>query len=513
MHIDARNLPNHSLIEGDVCIIGAGAAGISMALDWNKTGHKVILLEGGGFEYENQMQDLYQGENTGQPYYPLIGTRLHFFGGTTGHWSGFCAPFEEVDFKQREWVPHSGWPLTKKDLEPFYLRAQEKLKLGPYNYDMAFWQDKFPDLNPFPLDEKVVWNKMWQFNASRFGTLYRDDIIHSKNISLYTYAKVIDIQTNEEGTLTRELLIKNHAGKEHRVRAKHFILAGGAIQNARLLLASNSQAKEGLGNKNDLVGRYFMEHLEIDSAELWLFKDFPTDLYAYKGNPRAELAITEKTQEENKVLNGTLSLTPLSEAKYLISRMELLKKDDYGKGVDQFVKNHQEAAEKAAKETGDKPIRAFEFQIRTEQAPNPDSRVTLLPEKDALGMPKVNLHWKLTELDKHSVRRITTIIGEEMGKAGLGRVQLREFLHDINDNTSWPKETNAGWHHMGTTRMNNDPKKGVVDENCKVHGIENLYVAGSGCFPTSGAPNPTLTLVALSLRLSDFVKGKVGVSC
>jgi choline dehydrogenase-like flavoprotein len=278
MHIDARNLPNDSVIEGDICIVGAGAAGISIALDWLYTPYKVILLEGGGFEYDDQVQDLYAGKTSGQKYFPLKASRLHLFGGATGHWAGMCAPFDEVDFTERDWVPNSGWAISKKDLDPYYEKAQKPLKLGPYNYQFEYWRKELPNLNPFPFDEKVVWNKMWQFTTANFNPLYKDTISNAKNIHLYTYANLVDMKANENVSQIEEAIVKNHAGKTHRVRAKHFILACCAIQNARLLLAANSQAPKGLGNDNDLVGRYFMEHLEIPSAELWLFKPFPTEI-------------------------------------------------------------------------------------------------------------------------------------------------------------------------------------------------------------------------------------------
>ncbi|MDH5474801.1 MAG: GMC family oxidoreductase [Cyclobacteriaceae bacterium] len=508
MHIDARDLPNHSTIEGDICIVGAGAAGISIALDWSKTGKKVILLEGGGFKYESQLQDLYKGESTGQQYYPLHGTRLHYFGGTTGHWSGFCSPFDDIDFTKRDWVPDSGWPISKEDLDPFYIKAQKALQLGPFEYDLSYWQKEIENLNAFPLDKKVVWNKMWQFNRARFGNLYKEEIVNSNTIHLYTYANVVNILANENVSQVKSLEVKNHAGKTHTVKAKQFILASGAIQNARMLLTSNSQVKQGLGNDNDVVGRYFMEHLEISTSELWLLKPFPTDLYKYNGKPRAELAITTEAQLENKILNGTLSLNPLSYSKHLTPRMEILQGDDYKERFENYKKDLVEAGEKAKLENSGSIERAFELDVRIEQAPNPNSRITLSAEKDALGVPRISLHWDLTDLDKNSIRKINQLVGIEAGKANLGRMKLKDFLRDENDN-SWPADTNAGWHHMGTTRMNNDPKKGVVNENCQVHGINNLHVAGSGCFTTSGAANPTLTLVALSLRLSDYLKEKI----
>ena len=508
MFIDARELKNNSLIEGDICIIGAGAAGISIALDWMDTSHKVILLEGGGFEYDDKVQDLYNGKSTGQKYFPLKSSRLHYFGGTTGHWAGMCSPLNDVDFRKRDWVPDSGWPINKKDLDPYYAKANKTLKLGPYNYEFDYWHKELPDLNPLPLDNKVIWNKMWQFSQARFGTLYKDTITAAKNIHLYIYANVVDILANDNVKHIKEVTVKNYEGKTHTVKAKYFILACGAIQNARMLLASNSQAKQGLGNDNDVVGRYFMEHLEIASSELWLFKSFPTKLYSWEygvTKASAELAITEEIQEKEKILNGTASLLPLGVAKHQKPRMETWQDEDPRKSADSMFKNWGEADEAAKAEKGNIE-RAYQLNTRIEQSPNPNSRITIGPEKDELGVPRVNLHWELTALDKRSVRRIHQIIGQQVGIAGLGRVKLMEYLRDENDDT-FPDSTNGGWHHMGTTRMNEDPKKGVVNANCQVHGISNLFVAGSACYPTSGAPNPTLTLVALSLRLSDHVKG------
>ena len=213
MHTDARNLSNNSIIEGDICIVGAGAAGVSIALDWSNSGYKVILLEGGGFEFDNKLQDLYKGKSTGQKYYPLHGTRLHYFSETTGHWAGMCSPFDEIDFMKRDWVPESGWPITKQDLDPYYAKAQKVLKLGPYEYDLSYWQKESENLVPFPLDDEVVWNKMWQFSKARFGTLYKDEIVNSSNIHLYTYANVVDILTNENTSVVKELKVKNH-GRE-----------------------------------------------------------------------------------------------------------------------------------------------------------------------------------------------------------------------------------------------------------------------------------------------------------
>jgi choline dehydrogenase-like flavoprotein len=308
MHVDARLIDDRSIIEGDICIVGAGAAGISIALEWNHSPYKVILLEGGGFEYDDKVQELYNGKLTGNPYFPLKASRLHYFGGSTGHWGGMCSTFDSIDFIKRDWVKNSGWPIKLEDISPYYPRVHPILDLGPYEWGVKYWQDQNSSLQQLPLDENVIWNKMWQFSPpTRFGTKYKDSIVGSKNIHLFTYANVVDITATENLGSVKEVTVKNYAGKQHTVRARYFILASCAIQNSRLLLASNKQAAAGLGNGNDLVGRYFMEHPHIESGELWLSDSRSLDLYKMDEDTkaRAELAISEKKQIELKILNAT----------------------------------------------------------------------------------------------------------------------------------------------------------------------------------------------------------------
>lgn len=514
MHTDARTLDDGTAIEGDLCIVGAGAAGISMALEWVGTSHEVILLEGGGFEVEKEMQDLYKGEIAGQPYYPLEAARLHAFGGTTGHWAGFCAPLDPIDFEVRSWVPQSGWPIRRKELDPFYARAQKLVELGPYAYEAAYWMRRDPDRVELPLSSDVARTKMWQFSPpTRFGTEYRDEITEAGNVHLYTYANVTEVKANESVKVVDGLRVKTPNGKKHRVEARRYVLACGAIQNARLLLASNGQASAGLGNEHDLVGRYFMEHLEMPGAQLVLSEPPPMKLYRMafgRTKARGELALTADVQRKRQILNGTASLEPgvYEELRGTFQRLppEVVRRWNRS--------NEEEDGPKdSARPAGsDRPPPSeqgtFKMFTRQEQAPNPNSRVTLSDETDALGMPRVVLDWQLTELDKRSMRVFYEVLGREMGRSGLGRIRLLEWLRA--DNTSWPDFVSGGWHHMGTARMHEDPKQGVVDPNCKVHGLGNLYVAGSAVYPTAGAANPTLTLIALTLRLSDYLKSRMG---
>lgn len=294
-----------------------------------------------------------------------------------------------------------------------------------------------------------------------FKPAYKDLIVNTANIHLYTYATVVNIIANEPVNSIQEIVIKNHTGSMHSVRAKHFVLATGAIQNARMLLAANGQAKKGLGNDYDLVGRYFMEHLEVNTAEMWLLKPFPTDLNTFNQKLMFwnELAIRKEVQREEKILNGTCGLSPTAYARLTTPRIDTWQNEDPRKSLDSMFRNWGDAEEKAKAVSRGAITRVFTFQTRMEQSPNPDSRVTLSEKKDAFGVPLANLNWALTPLDKRSLRKINQIIAREVGKAGIARIKLFDFLVDENDDI-FPKSTNAGWHHMGTTRMGATPKKG-----------------------------------------------------
>ncbi len=353
---------------------------------------------------------------------------------------------------------------------------------------------------------------MWQLSPpTRFGKAYRDAIVNSDNIHLYTYANVCDIEANEAVSTISQLEIRTHEGKAHKVKARKFVLACGAMQNARLLLASNSQASAGIGNDRDLVGRHFMEHLEVESARLLLPRPGPMKLYTvdiFVSKFFGELSLTAEKQEELGSLNCPSSLRPGS-----FSKDSPLSIERYPEDAAETIKL-MEAMEASARDGSinlidHSTIQAYSMHTRLEQSPNPNSRIMLSAEKDALGVPRTKLDWQLSSLDKHSIRSFYETVGAEAGRLGIGRVQMAEWLTE--ESPMWPSYLGGGWHHMGTARMHNDPHQGVVDKNCKVHGISNLYVAGSAAFTTAGAANPTLTVIALTLRLSDHLKQHVDV--
>jgi len=514
MYFDARELDNNSLIEGDICIIGAGAAGISIALDWINTNYKVILLEGGGFEYDKKIQNLYKGKINGPKCLPLMSSRSHLFGGTTNIWGGHCSPFDEMDFEKRNWVDNSGWPIKKKDLNPYYEKATKILELQTDDYSINYWLKNNPSYTKLQINNDIITEKIWQYSPpTRFNDKYKDVIIDAKNIYLYTYANVTNISANENISSIKEVTLKNHTGKTHKVKAKYFILACGAIQNARLLLNSKKQINNGIGNENDNVGRYFMEHVHVNAAELWLNNTFPMSFYLLnwgitKG--RAELAITANEQQKHRILNGTAKIDFLKNDRSRKSFFDMYSNEDPKKNG--YIMSYSEKINKKIQLFKASRVenidRAYGLNVKIEQVPNPDSRVFLDNEKDVLDMQKANLRWEITSFEKRSIKKMVELIGREVGVSDIGRIKLMESLHDGN-NQNWIENRYPGCHHMGTTRMSNNPKNGVVDLNCKIHSLNNLFVAGSSCFTTSGSANPTLTLIALSLRLSNYVKSKI----
>jgi len=532
MHQTLNSGDIEKIIESDICVIGAGAAGISIAMELDKLGRSVLLLESGNFEFDQETQALNKGFSIGQAYYPLQSSRLRFFGGTTGHWTGQCSTFDDIDFEEREWVKYSGWPIKKSDLDSYYAKAHEICELQEYEYSSEYWEDKLGK-KAVDFDKKLARTKIWQKSGpTRFGTKYRNNIIDSKNIRLITDANLTKINLTEYGNQVDNLELSTLKKKIHTVKAKTYVLACGALQNVRYLLNSNNVINKGVGNKNDLVGRFFMEHPHVDSADMVLLGNTNMNLY-YDGSLNSKafgmFSTSESIQRKLKLQNysarieseGSKNLTVDQESEDVTGKLKRwesldgrMKKVDMLRTVfgdistdwliDEFVVKEKQ---RLTQEGGKLETSNYILNTRSEQAPNPDSRVDLADTTDSLGIPHTRLNWQLTESDKISILNSNLIIGKELGRLGIGRLKIGDWL--LKEKIEWPKFLGGGWHHMGTTRMHQDPKKGVVDKNCKVHDINNLFISSSSVFTTSGIANPTLTIVALSLRLAHYLNKHV----
>ncbi len=299
-------------ISCDLCIAGAGAAGISVALEFAGRGERVVLLESGGLDFEDATQELYVGKNLGHPYFDLETTRVRFFGGATNHWGGMCAPLDPIDFEQRDWVPYSGWPITAADLEPYYIRAHPLLELGPYTYAAAKIAPPGTEFLAFRPDR--IQPKMWRYSTppTNFGIAYREPLAQAGNIDVLLHANLIEIETGPGGSSVSAFRIQTLDGKAARVEARAYVLALGAIETPRLLLSSDSVVAGGLGNQHDLVGRFFMEHPRIVAGSVMSTKNDWYQAYvelARDGHQvRCGLTASPEVQAREGILNPMLML-------------------------------------------------------------------------------------------------------------------------------------------------------------------------------------------------------------
>ena len=523
---DARNVPRDQTLETDVCIVGAGAAGITLARELNGSPLQVTVLESGGFGYEVETQALYGGRSIGLPYSDLSVPRLRYFGGTTNHWGGICRPFEEADFEAREGIPFTGWPIRKADVDPFYERAVRVVRLPSADFDLAHWT---PDgeAAPLPLGSGRIVSRVAQVvepDLRSFGEAYREELRAVPNVTVYLHATATAVDVDDAMRTATTVRVATLSGNQFSVSARAYVLATGAIENARLLLVSNGQAPAGLGNGNDLVGRFFLEHPRFVAG------------FIAPSSPHPNLAFYENHRVDGALVRGYLASSKDVQLAEGLLDLQIRLEPDYGdapQDASDFarhvltlaadVEGWQRIAVPGSpvpipyldviREALDSPedtyirlrgrIEKIGLSTRMEQAPNPDSRVLLVRERDQLGIQRVALDWRLSDVDRRNVRRTLELLGAEIGAAGLGRLRI---LH-AEDESGWPDDLNGGQHHMGTTRMSDDPSQGVVDRHCRVHGMSNLFVAGSSVFPTPSGATPTLMLVALAIRLADRLKG------
>ncbi|HVU21946.1 MAG TPA: GMC family oxidoreductase [Rhizomicrobium sp.] len=491
--IDARTVPAGTRIETDIAVVGGGPAGISLALALASSPIRVVLLESGGMNFDAKTQDLYRGAQSGYPYLKLEASRLRYLGGSTNHWGGWCRPLSEIDFEKRDWMPYSGWPFSRKEIEPYFKRAQSLVEAGPFLYGHgAKWTKALGA--PIKLGKGGVYTSWFQFSKMRdsflpthFGHRYAEDLKRIPHLSLYTHANVTGLRLAPNAEKVDHLDVTTLSGNSFTIDPKFVVLASGALENARLLLASNDVVSAGVGNGNDLVGRFFSDHaIPRDCATMVIFDGKLAPFY--QGNAavhgailRATLSPTERYQREQHVV---ASLTTVENETAL---------DELG----------QAAVATAASALGidASNAKAYSVGCGLELTPNPERRLVLSEERDELGMRRLKLKMRVADADFAQYRHTMKELGRQLLAAGTGMIRLNRKTH-----ADWLSVMDWGNHHMGTTRMSADPSQGVVDANSQVHGVSNLFVAGSSIFPTYGASNPTLNLVALTLRLAAHLR-------
>lgn len=511
MKAEIAGLRDGTVIQTDVCVVGAGAAGISVARLLSDTKLDVCLVEGGDFEPTERSQDLYQGEMVSvyrkgrrdaydRTY--VSRSRLRLFGGSTCHWNGWCRPMEPEDFEVHDWIPNSGWPFPRTELDPFYEQARDLVEIPPFEDDHGYGRNDDKRMVVCKESPRVVTRIFHWSPPTRFGKKYRQGLFDAPNVRVFVESNALTLRADPDGGTVDRLEVQVEDGPRIEFRARAFVIACGGIENARLLLLSDAEQPGGLGNGNDLVGRYFMEHPHVPRAgKLLVVDDLGvkglTDLYfrARKdrragGRAMGVFMIAPEVQRRERLLTFCLQVRDKGREKL--------------NGFGKEMALAQAGIRDLGRGEGSPAPYVGRLFARGEQVPNPDSRVTLMEETDRLGLRKARLDWKLSEQDVRSIRRSMEIVAEEIGATGLGKVRIV-----MDDTDEWPP-TRGGDHHLGTTRMHDDPKRGVVDRDCRVHGLDNLFMAGSSVYPTSGYANPTFTITALAARLADHLKQELG---
>ena len=515
-------------LHADVCVVGAGPAGITLARKLAKHGHAVCLLESGGDDFEQDTQSLYAGTSIGMTYYSLENSRLRFFGGTSHIWGGRCAQLDDIDFERREWVANSGWPFGADALAGYYRNAHEMLRLGRYMYDERLWYEI--DTKRPPFDEKLLTTRFWQFDEREgpFALKHCEDLVGSGNVNIVLHANAVHIQADSNARRVKHITISTLDGRQRRISAAYYVLACGGIENPRLLLSSRDVEVTGIGNGSDQVGRYFMEHPycragRLDSAHTYaLWAAMRKRYFANDVAIAPVLLPTASFQREKGILNSAVTFklqrgarwgVPTSMKLYQHLKSELAP-DRRGLRLFYKYRNLRSWFDRGLRPIGEHAltflgITGLSLIVRAEQAPNPRSRIRLSNSKDILGLPCPELDWQLSSQDKETVTVLVDTLQSEFERLGMGVLRKSDWLD--GEASEWPVDLSignhpiGGYHHMGTTRMSVNPATGVVDGDCRVHNYQNLYVAGSSVFPTSGWANPTLTIMALSLRLADHL--------
>jgi choline dehydrogenase-like flavoprotein len=501
MFVDARSVDDGHVFQSQVCIVGAGAAGITLALELASARVDVTLVESGDFQLDPKTQGLYAGRIVGGDYPPIQLSRLRYFGGTTNHWGGACVPLDPFEFEAHPWIPHSGWPIGRADLDPYYQRAREVIGLPQphFRFDPAEKggaQDP-PLLGANNRDWQTVIFRRPQPEPTRMGQKYRDAVRSHPRIRCVLNANAVELLPGESGREITGLRARTLSGRKLAFRARRFAICMGSIESARLLLASDSKIRGGIGNQHDLVGRFFADHgfrmtgriyITREPAPPWLQEerfllsdpgpDATPDLVGFASQPAF--------RRRNRLFGFGL-----------IAHVDPGVWDDYRSmiGVRELVAASQGKGN-AGKPAGSR--RAIRLYYIAEKAPNPESRVTLQPERDALGMRRVAIGLNLQARDWDSVNENVRLFSAAVARSGLGRMRLV-------DPNGLPWCEGIGGHQTGTTRMSDDPKQGVTDRNGQVHGVGNLYLCGGSLFPTAGWQHPTLTIFALALRLADHL--------
>jgi choline dehydrogenase-like flavoprotein len=515
MLIDGRAIPHHGSLRADVVVVGAGPAGITVAEELAGAGRHVLLLESAGREHGRDDDDALDGDGSGEPF-PLQRSRHRGFGGTSTHWTPATGlrvrPLDEVDLRARPCRPNDGWPFGLAELTADYERAYRSIGLEEGNEASRWFGAGSPTSLAWPGGPQLA---MFQFAphdsfTSRFDRVHGADLI---DVALYSTVARLDV--GADGESVRRASVVTPTGGRFFVNADVFVLACGGIDNARVLLNSPTRGGRPIGHQHDNVGRYFMDHLSVD-----------TGIIVPEGTSEVAASIfrEQRTSGEDRFQpmlwlgNEIIDREGIANAAFWVEEIDPLYRSR-GVGAARLLRaamtnrpQRKRATHAAGAIMGAPGLFAYgarrlarfgstviAMRIMTEQVPNRDSQIRLSNRRDALGIPRVDVDWRITGADLDVIVAHQELLARLLAEHGVAALKDR-FNRDTH-----PSPIMSNYHHLGTTRMHPDPRYGVVDADGRVHSTSNVYVVGSSVFPTGGYVNPTLTILALAFRTARAI--------
>lgn len=527
---DARDIESGTRLETEVLVVGAGAAGITLARHLAAHGLTVLLAEAGRLQPDAATQALYELDCVGYPQRPNHSNRLREFGGSCNLWAGRAMRLTPLDLAPRPWLGVEGWPVPEAEIARHLEAAAAILRLpgGASAFALSTWTAHLGAaeaqlLAAGPFAPAI---SLWARRPKRFGREHRRELARSSRIRVLLGANAVRLELDASGRRIAAVHFATLDGRRFAVAAAMVVLAMGGLEIPRLLLWSDRLDPRLLGERRDLVGRFFMDHPRATygrvvlrgDADLTLMRTLPVA----DGKVQLGLALSPELQQQAGLLHhyatfeeegsgyaeahwhemvelGKVVLrrghagsrfdlarvrraAPVEGLRYLLAPKEILP---HGLWRAWWSVKRQWRRRR--------PEQRYIVVYFCEQPPIPESRVRLGEKRDPLGVPRLVLDWRIPEAVEASLLRLQQELALALARSGLGRLE---------PGTGTPRYTDAS-HHMGTTRMHPDPRRGVVDTDCRLHGVANLWIASSAVFPTAGHANPTLTILALALRLAE----------
>lgn len=518
--IDAALIPVATELEAEVCVVGSGPAALATATRLVGVTRSMIILEAGYPRHDRVSQGVYRGLRVGDPMHPPHRSRDRRFGGTGSRWAGRTRPFDREDFEARRWMSGSGWPISRDDLDAYYREAARFCRVSiPSDEE---WREGLPSAARMCSPDLMI-RRLGCEDPVDFGTAYRPPLERAASTRLLVGASVVALRASPAGERIERLDVARRDGARFAVRAEVYVIACGGIENARLLMVSDDVAKQGVGNHSDQVGRCFMDHPTANAAVFHPGRcEFPVERFRFIGpgtgkTEHGQICLSRAMRERQALPGAAASFSaappphtraPAYGSRGVRAAREVLADLRCGEWpanaagqLGSVIRAVPQIAATVVRRLSRGRPRQVGLRVFLEQLPDPDNRIVRTRSRDRFGVPRVELRWRIGEAEKRSFDRLCDLLAEEFDTRDMGRL---DFIDPIAPG-GWPPTLSSACHHMGTTRMSGDPSRGVVDSRGRVHGVRNLYIAGSSVFPTGGSANPTLTIVALSLRLGDEI--------